>query len=113
MGGVGNGVTDQDPGWDLNRKVGRRVGQRQCGTIPGCAGKKAVKRLSLMDHKEVPRSFGLRTGDPRDTAGGVGNLGGPAQRSTGYWKEPGEVSLGLLFFLLGGGTSDQHVVRLA
>ena len=39
---------------------------------------------------EVPRGFGLRTGDQDgDTAGGSGDCGRPAQLSTDYWEEPG------------------------
>ena len=30
-----------------------------------------------MGHEKVPCGFGLRSGDPRDTADGAGNLGGP------------------------------------
>ena len=32
-------------------------------------------------HKDVPHSFGLRTGDHSDTADGAGNHGRPAQPS--------------------------------
>ena len=40
-------------------------------------GRKGVKRLLLLGHEKVPCGFGLRTGDPSDTAGGAGNQGMP------------------------------------
>ena len=36
-------------------------------------GKKGVKGLLLVGHEKVPRGYGLRTGDPGDTADGAGN----------------------------------------
>ena len=48
----------------------------------------------------MPRCFGLRIGNRGDMADGAGKLGRPAQPSTDYWEEPGEVShrfLGLFF----------------
>ena len=41
-------------------------------------GRKGVKGLLLVGHEKVPRGFGLRTGDPGDTADGAGNRGRPA-----------------------------------
>ena len=40
-----------------------------------------MKGLSLVGHEKVPRGFGLRTGDPGDTADGVGNRGRPANQA--------------------------------
>ena len=37
------------------------------------AGSKVVKGLLLVGHEKVPRGYGLRTGDPGDTADGAGN----------------------------------------
>ena len=37
------------------------------------AGRKGVKELLLVGHEKVPCGFGLRTGDPGDTADGAGN----------------------------------------
>ena len=45
------------------------------------AGRKGVKGLLLVGHEKVPRGFGLRTGDPGDTADGAGNLGRAAGRN--------------------------------
>ena len=86
-----------------------------CGrTLWGHVGKEGVQGLSLASHEEVPRGFGLRTGDRSDTADGAGNRGRPAWPSTDYWEELGEVRGGLLFFLLlEGGTSDWCALRLA
>ena len=42
--------------------------------------RKGVKGLLLLGHQKVPRGFGLRTGDPSDTAGGAGNRRRPASR---------------------------------
>ena len=39
------------------------------------AGRKGVKGLLLLGHEKMPCGFGLRTGDPSDTAGGAGNQG--------------------------------------
>ena len=39
------------------------------------AGRKGVKGLLLLGHEKMPCGFGLRTGDPNDTAGGAGNQG--------------------------------------
>ena len=36
-------------------------------------GRKGVKGLLLVGHEKVPCGFGLRTGDPSDTADGAGN----------------------------------------
>ena len=44
-------------------------------------GKKGVERLLLVGHEEVPCGFGLRTGDPGDTADGAGNSGRPASQA--------------------------------
>ena len=33
MGGVRNGVTEEVPGWDLNKKAGCHVGRGQCETV--------------------------------------------------------------------------------
>ena len=52
-------------------------------------GRKGVKGLSLVGHEEVPRGFGLRTGDRSETADGAEDRGRPAQSSTDYWQEPG------------------------
>ena len=76
-------------------------------------GKKGVKGLLLASHKEVPCGFGLRTGDHCNTVDGAGNCGRPAQPSTDYWEELGEVSCRLLFFFLEGHTSDWYALRLA
>ena len=43
----------------------------------------------MVDHGEVPHSFGLRTGDGDDTADGARDCGRPAQSSTDYWEELG------------------------
>ena len=51
--------------------------------------KKRVKGLSLAGHEEVPRAFGLRTGDHSDTVDGAGNYKRPAQLSTDYWEKLG------------------------
>ena len=79
------------------------------------AGRKEVKKLSLVGHEEVPHGFGLRTRDQGNTADDAGNCRRPAQLSMDYWEEPGEVNCRLLFFLflLEGSTSDWHVLRLA
>ena len=108
MGGVGNGVTEEIPGWDLNKKAGHHVGQGQyrtmgdnggqCGTWPDHAGEKEVKGLLLVGHEEVPHGSGLRTGGCDDTADAAEDRGSPAQLSTGYREEPGEVRCGLSFF---------------
>ena len=50
------------------------------------AGRKGVKELSLVGHEEVPRGFGLRTGDPCDTADGAGDCWRPAQQSMDCWE---------------------------
>ena len=44
-------------------------------------GRKGMKGLLLVSHEKVPCGFGLRTGDPRDTADGAGNRGRPAGRA--------------------------------
>ena len=85
MGGVRNGVTEEDPGQDLNKRV---CVMGQCRALWDHSGRKGVKELLLAGHEEVPRGFGLRTGDFGDTAVGAGNLGRPAQMSTDYWEEP-------------------------
>ena len=46
-------------------------------------GRERVKGLSLVGHEEVPRGFGLITGDPSDTADGDGDCRRPAQPNTG------------------------------
>ena len=54
-------------------------------------GRKGVKGLSLVGHEKVPLGFGLRTGDPGDTADGSGNQGRPASQAqiTGKnWELP-------------------------
>ena len=81
MGGVRNGVLEEDPGWDLNKMVGRHVGQAQCRTLVGPYRSRGVKGLLLAGHEEVPHGFGLRTGDLGDTAVGAGNHGRPIQLS--------------------------------
>ena len=43
-------------------------------------GRKGVKGLLLVGHEEVPPGYGLRIGDPSDTADGAGNHGRPASR---------------------------------
>ena len=48
-------------------------------TMPEYAGRTGEKGLSLVGHEEVPRGFGLRTGDCGDTADGAGDCGRPAQ----------------------------------
>ena len=55
----------------------------------GAAGRKGVKGLLLLGQEKVPRGFGLRTGDPGDTADGAGNQGEACQPSIDYWEEPG------------------------
>ena len=42
------------------------------------AGKEKGEGLLLVDHEKVPRGFGLKTGDPRETADGAWNCGRPA-----------------------------------
>ena len=42
------------------------------------AGRKGVKGLSLVGREKVPHVFGLRSGDPSDTADDAGNCGRPA-----------------------------------
>ena len=37
-----------------------------------------MKGLLLVGHEEVPRGFGVRTGDRSDTVDGAGNHGRPA-----------------------------------
>ena len=44
-------------------------------------GRKGVKRLLVVDHEKVPCSFGLRTRDPGDTAGGAENRGRPVSQA--------------------------------
>ena len=38
MGGVGNGIMEEDPAWDLNKKAGSQVRWRQCGALEGPCG---------------------------------------------------------------------------
>ena len=53
-------------------------------------GRKGVKGLLLVGHEKVPCGFGIRTGDPSNTADGAGNQGrlpaqhGLLERSEGY-----------------------------
>ena len=42
------------------------------------AGRKGVEGPLLVGHEKVPCGFGLRTGDPDNTADGAGNQGRPA-----------------------------------
>ena len=56
--------------------------------IPDHEGRKGVKGLPLVGHEEVLRGFGLRNGDPSDTADGAGDCRS-AQPSTDYWEELG------------------------
>ena len=57
-------------------------------------GRKGVKGLLLLGQEKVPHGFGLRTGDPSDTADGAGTKGGrPAKhgllgRTGGWLSEP-------------------------
>ena len=53
------------------------------------AGRKGVKGLLLVGQEKVPRRFGLRTGDPGDTADGAGNRGRPAIRARITGKNQG------------------------
>ena len=46
--------------------------------IPDHEARKGVKGLPLVGHEEVLRGFGLRNGDPSDTADGAGDQGKPA-----------------------------------
>ena len=54
------------------------------------AGRKGVKGPLLVGHEKVPCGFGLRTGDPGNTADGAGNPGrlpaehGLLERTGGY-----------------------------
>ena len=41
-----------------------------------------------MGHEEVPRGFGLRTGNWGDTADGSGNCGETCSAEYSYWEEP-------------------------
>ena len=60
-----------------------------------------MKGLSLVGHEMVTHGFGVRSGDcGGDTDDGSGDCRRPAQQSMDDWEEPGEVSCGLLFFLL-------------
>ena len=45
------------------------------------AGRKGVKGLLLVGHERVQCGFGLRTGDPSDTADGAENRGRPAPQA--------------------------------
>ena len=53
------------------------------------SGRKGVKGLLLVGHKKVPHGFGLRTGDPGDTADGSGNCGRPASQAQITEKDQG------------------------
>ena len=52
-----------------------------------------------MGHEEVPCGFGLRTGDPGDTADGAGNQGRPASQAwtTGKNQELPEPQTSIYF----------------
>ena len=60
-----------------------------------------MKGLLLVGHKKVPRGFGLRNGDPRNTADGAGSRGRPASRAriTGKNRELAEPRMSTFFFL--------------
>ena len=48
-----------------------------------------MKGLLLVGQEKVPRRFGLRTGDPGDTADGAGNRGRPTSRTRITGKNEG------------------------
>ena len=52
-------------------------------------GRKGVKGLLQVGHEKVPCGFGLRTGDPGDTADGAGNRGSSASRAEVTGKSQG------------------------
>ena len=52
-------------------------------------GRKGVKGLLLLGHEKMPCGFGLRTGDPGDTADGSGNCGRPASPAQITEKDQG------------------------
>ena len=62
--------------------------------------RKGVKGLLLVGQEKVKWGFGLRTGDPGDTADGAGNHGRPASRAQIIGKRQGYLSHGLLFLFL-------------
>ena len=54
------------------------MGRLRGRTMQDHAGRKGVKGLSLVGHEEVPRGFGLRTGDSSSNqqhSGGAGDVG--------------------------------------
>ena len=66
-------------------------------------GRKGVKGSLLVGHEKGPGGFGLRTGDPGDTADGAGNRGGPASRSwiTGKSQRLAEPQTSMFFLRYG------------
>ena len=52
-------------------------------------GRTGVKGLLQVGHEKVPCGFGLRTGDPGDTADGAGNRGSSASRAEVTGKSQG------------------------
>ena len=92
MAGVGNGAAEEDWRWDLNPGSAAKQGW-DCVAVgaPSChmasetgetlQGRKVVKGLLPVSHEKVPHRFGLRTGDPGNTADGAGACGRPASRA--------------------------------
>ena len=66
MGGVGNGVTEEDPGQDLNSSA-----EQTCSL--GHMDQKGEEESPLACHEEEPRGSGLRAGECGSTADGSGD----------------------------------------
>ena len=66
--------------------MGQETRQGPCETM---REEKGAKGLSLVGNEAVSCGFGLRTGDPSDTAVGVTDCRRPAHPSMDDWEEPG------------------------
>ena len=77
--------------WETRCSTGAKLSLSSLGEFRrDLVGRKGVKGLLLVGHEKVPCGFGIRTGDPSNTADGAGNQGrlpaqhGLLERSEGY-----------------------------